>query len=281
MKIIKEFVSQIDKTLKYQFQTADGRILESCVLFFEERESAFIICISTQLGCECLCSFCATGHKNFIRNLTSQEIQEQVSLIINYRKEFQNQKFEITFMGTGEPLRNKENMLDSARCFSKTYQTLLTRINISSLFDSLNLTLAELQTIEKPVHFQYSLHFCDNALRNVYFRKNLAPLEHVLLFLDSIADYYKRPYCINYILFNQINDSTEDAQRLIRLTENHNAYLKISEYSPIPMGSLLPSQNQEQFVAKINSSNIPWKMFSSHGTDIHAACGHLLTDVAF
>lgn len=280
MKIIKEFKSRIDNTLKYQFETMDERIIEACVVFFKEKEATINICISTQLGCECSCMFCATGHKRFIRNLTSLEIQEQVNLILDYKEEFKNQKFEITYMGTGEPLKNKENMLSSARYFATTYAT-LTRINISSIFESLNLTINELRDIPKPIHFQYSLHFCDDETRYIYFRKNLAPICQALAFLDNIADYYGKPYCINYILFENINDDLQSAQNLIQLVQTHNAYLKISEFSPISMCTLRPSSNNIQFIRELNKSDIPWKLFTSHGSDIHAACGHLLTNVEF
>lgn len=280
MKVIQIFESQIDQTLKYRFNTEDDGIIEACVVFFEKKEATINICISTQLGCECLCTFCTTGNKRFIRNLSSLEIQEQVKLILDDRKDFRNQKFEITFMGTGEPLKNKENVLDSARCFAVNYKSLV-RINISTIFDSLNLSLNELNSIGKPIHFQYSLHFCDDETRSIYFRKKMAPINEVLRFLDNIADYYGKLYCVNYILFDSINDDLSDAHKLVSLIKGHKAYLKISEFCPILTSDLQPSKKRDRFVAEISKSDIPWKVFSSHGTDIHAACGHLLTDIIF
>lgn len=280
MKIVRVFKSKLDQTLKYRFKTVDGGIIEACVVFFEKKEATINICISTQLGCECLCSFCITGNKSFIRNLSSLEIQEQVSLILDDRKDFRSQKFEITFMGTGEPLKNKENVLDSARSFAANYKSLV-RINMSTIFDSLNLSLNELSKIGKPIHFQYSLHFCDDATRSIYFRKKLAPIEDVLNLLDDIANYYGKIYCVNYILFENINDDLSDAQKLVSLIGKHKAYIKISEFCPISTCDLQPSKKRDRFVTEISKSDISWKLFSSQGADIHAACGHLLTDIEF
>lgn len=280
MEIIDRFKSRLDKTIKYRFLTWDNKMIEACAVFFKGKEAPINICVSTQLGCECNCSFCVTGWKRFIRDLTSEEIIEQVALITKDLQMSEKDEFEITYMGTGEPLKNIEVVLASAFYFIKIYKNLF-RLNISTILPELSLTITELQCTEIKIHFQYSLHFIDDISRWRYFRKKLVPIHEALGFFDEVADLYKEPYCVNYILFQGINDDRESARRLVSLLEGHSAYLKVSQYSPIDISDLRPSQNYVSFVEEIDKTNIKWKSFSSQGIDIHAACGHLLSDIEF
>ena len=280
MIIRKFYESSFDGTLKYQILTYDNYIIEACVVFFWEKKSPINICISSQVGCECTCSFCVTGNKKFIRNLLSQEIVNQITLIFNDKPDLLKYDFEITYMGTGEPLQNWVNVLSSARFLSEKYQG-LKQINISSIFPRLDLPLKEIFNIRVPIRFQFSLHFISDELRLKYFRRKLPSIELVLELLNSIYKGSNNLYCINYILFDKINDQYDDAKALARMVQKLPAYLKISQYCPIECCELMPSQNYTQFVSILSSENIKWKSFKSKGIDIQAACGHLLSDIQF
>lgn len=272
--------SPIDGTLKYQISTFDGYTIEACVVFFWEKVAQVNICISSQVGCECACSFCVTGYKRFIRNLSSEEIAEQLTLIFDNSPDLLTHNFEVTYMGTGEPLQNWDNVLSSASYFSNRYDQLY-RINISSVFPKVDLPLEDILSISHPVHFQFSLHFVTDELRKKYFRRELAPIASVFAKLNQLHDITKTPYCINYILFDSINDRPQDAEALIKTIQALPAYLKISKYCPIDFSTLKVSQNFESFTSILNSAGIKWKSFESKGIDIHAACGHLLSDIQF
>lgn len=272
--------SPVDGTLKYQLYTSDRYIIEACVVFFWEKESPVNICISSQIGCEYVCSFCVTGYKRFIRNLSSKEILEQVAIIFSSNPDLLKYNFEITYMGTGEPLQNWDNVLLSAAYFSSKYSQLC-RINISSIFPKINLPLENILSLKTPVHFQYSLHFVTDQLRQKYFRRELAPITSVFEKLNQLYSISMNPYCINYILFDSINDQPQDAQELSKLIQHLPAYIKISKYCPISYSSLKASENYETFTSILNSAGVSWKSFESKGVDIHAACGHLLSDIQF
>lgn len=278
MKILSSFRSSFDDTIKYQLQTTDNYTIEACVIFFWDKTAPVNICISSQVGCECKCSFCITGYKKFIRNLSSEEIVDQVNLIFNHAPELRSHCFEITYMGTGEPLLNMSAMFVSAKFIADQYP-LLSRINISSIFPHSDVPIEELMNLSCPVHFQYSLHFLSDDLRTQYFRRKLAPIKDTLYLLSKISKATNKKFCINYILFEGINDSIDDAQGLVKLVAPLPAYVKISKYCPIPNSKLLPSQNFYAFTEVLTLSTIEWKQFESKGTDIHAACGHLLSDV--
>lgn len=272
--------SPIDGTLKFQISTFDNYVIEACVVFFWEKTAQVNICISSQVGCECTCSFCVTGHKRFIRNLSSAEITEQLALIFDNNPDLLKHNFEITYMGTGEPLQNWDNVLSSAVYFSNKYNKLY-RINISSIFPKVDLPLEDIFSITTPVHFQFSLHFVTDELRKKYFRRELAPIASVFDKLNQLHSATKNPYCINYILFDSINDRPQDAEALIKMIQPLPAYLKISKYCPITFSALKASTNFESFTSILNSVGIKWKSFESKGIDIHAACGHLLSDIQF
>ncbi len=272
--------SAIDGTLKYQILTVDGHLIEACVVFFWEKSAPVNICISSQIGCECTCSFCVTGYKRFVRNLSSEEIVDQLDVIFNNNPDLLNSNFEITYMGTGEPLQNWDNVISSAISFSEKYNQ-LHRINISSIFPTIDLPLENILSIKTPVHFQYSLHFVTDEQRKIFFRRKLPSIKSVLNQLNRIYEMTNNPYCVNYILFDSINDRQEDAEALITIIKPLPAYLKISKYCPIGFSALKASANYEGFVSILNSEGVNWKSFESKGVDIHAACGHLLSDIQF
>lgn len=280
MKILNKINSKVDNTIKYQFITQDNNIIEACVIFFENEIAPINICVSSQVGCACNCSFCATGSKRFIRNLDSKEIIQQVLLIFSQISLIDKKLFEITYMGTGEPLNNFDAVLQSLRYFENTYSNLY-RINISTIVPHLNIKSEELIATKRPIHFQYSLHFTDDILRNKYFKNKLVPIKNALNFLDTISKQTKEPFCINYLLFEGINDSVMDANNLIQLSNSLSAYIKVSEYCPIDNCELKPSKNFKKFTSILDGNNIRWKPFQSKGVDIKASCGHLLSDVDF
>ncbi len=280
MQIQSYYKSSIDGTIKYQLQTNDNYLIECCVIFFFDKEVPINICVSSQVGCECLCSFCVTGYKRFIRNLSSAEIENQVSLIFEANPDLVQYDFEVTYMGTGEPLLNKDNVLMSAKKISENFVR-LKRINISSIFPEINIRSEEMALIKKPMHFQYSLHFLSDELRRKYFRKELAPINSVLATLNQLHKLTGISYCLNYILFDELNDLPQDAKQLVNLIRGFPTYVKISKYCPIEFSDLKPSSNFKQFTTILDSADIKWKAFESKGIDIQAACGHLLSDIQF
>ena len=280
MIINSSYQSPVDGTLKYQILTSDNHLIEACVIFFWEKPTPVNICISSQVGCECKCSFCVTGYKRFIRNLSTEEIREQVDAIFARNPDLLRYNFEITYMGTGEPMQNWDNVVSSAKLFSNQYLQ-LSRINISSIFPKVDSSLEKIFLIKTPIHFQFSMHFVTDELRRKYFRKELPTITSVLDALSQMYNGTGSLFCINYILFNTINDRLHDANALIQIIQSYPAYLKISKYCPIEYSELEPSNNYEYFTSVLNSAGIKWKAFESKGIDIHAACGHLLSDIHF
>lgn len=281
MKILEILKSGIDETIKYKFVTDDNYIIESCVLFFFEEKATINICVSTQVGCISNCSFCVTGKKRFVRNLKKEEIIEQVELVFQNTSSIKDKLFEITYMGTGEPLYNIDEVLESIEILKNKYQN-LHRINISTIFPYIERIFDNDAMKKSKAHFQYSLHFLADDLREKYFGTKLLPIKESLQYLNNLSEISGEKFCVNYLLFKDINDSIEDAKKLVELVSNKHAYIKISKYCPISNNKTLePSDKFEDFTKVLNNSNVIWKSFESKGVDIKASCGHLLSDVEF
>ncbi|MDR2731318.1 MAG: hypothetical protein LBB81_10540 [Treponema sp.] len=274
-----------DKTKKHRFRTSQGELFDAAVVFFNDADNAPVnICISSQIGCNSGCLFCVSGNKKFKRNLTAEEIVGQIDCIFKADSNLSESKFEITYMGSGEPLDNFDAVIASMRHIQNCQN--LSRINISTTIPSTKKDFSLLSGISKTkkIHLQYSLNFVDNASRSKYLRNPTLPsIDESLTFLHNIAHSINDNPCISYILFDGINDSIEEAKILCDYAKKTNAYLKICEYVPITNStckSLRPSQNKELFCDEISKQNVVHKEFKSKGIDIYAACGHFLSDVA-
>ena len=120
---IKIKVKQIssDGTIKYLLEFPDGECVETVLMRFDNRAN-LTACVSSQVGCAVNCSFCATGKRGFIRNLTYKEIVEQVLTI---QRDTGLKVTNVVFMGQGEPLLNLENVLKAMEIFNSTIRTYL------------------------------------------------------------------------------------------------------------------------------------------------------------
>lgn len=270
-----------EKARKIYFQSDDGYVIEACLLSFKKH--GVIICISSQIGCTQGCTFCASGLSNFVRNISFEEMQEQVALIIrNFPACFEN-GFEITYMGAGEPLANKEVLLQSMEYFRMHYSN-LKKINISTILPALPVDLAkELENYYGKIHIQFSLHFTSNRQRKQYFNCVLPDIEESLDYLDALSKRTGDRYAINYILFDRVNDTKNDAFELEKLAQNRKGYIKISEMSPIVKSQLKKSEHirVQAFLKELQERNIEYDFFESLGKDVNAGCGQFYNESVF
>ena len=127
---VKVKVKQVSKdgTIKYLIEYPDGECVETVLMRFDNRAN-LTACVSSQIGCAVNCSFCATGKRGFIRNLTYKEIIEQVLTI---QRDTGLKVTNIVFMGQGEPLLNLDNVLKAMEIFNDSFQIGARRITVST-----------------------------------------------------------------------------------------------------------------------------------------------------
>lgn len=278
---ILNVIKSNDSTKKYFFDTVDGcdNHIEACLLNLERH--GHIICISSQIGCSRKCLFCAAGHKKFLRNLYVEEIIDQVKLIVDDNYALKNENFQITYMGSGEPFENIDNVFESIDYFRTKYSN-LQKINISTIFPKSICEKSHLIKWEKYkdfLHFQFSMHFSNDYDRRKYFQSELPSILESINCLNNISYQINDTYRINYILFDGINDGIKQIYELNNImNKTNNAVLKISQMCAISDSPLKPSNKFAIFVNELKKYNYQYEIFQSDGTDINAGCGQFYND---
>lgn len=280
IEIMKIVVSN-DHTKKYYFKTESqtSSHIEACLLHLSRY--GHIICVSSQIGCPHKCKFCAAGNSTYIRNLSSFEIQEQIRLVVEDNPTLATDKFQVTYMGSGEPLINYKNVFDSLDNIRIRFPN-LEKANLSTTcpsaarqyFDTI-----DWKKYDGFLHFQYSLHFTQDVMRCRYLSPQLMKISEAIGYLNRISLLLNDTYKINYIPFDQINDSLEQVEELKSIMDTtQNAILKISTMCEINGCHLSPSRAFGQFASCAGKTIENVQVFSSDGTDISAGCGQFYNE---
>lgn len=274
LKLIKKQVSH-DGTTKFLFQTEDGALLESVMMIFDYGKS---VCVSSQVGCNMGCAFCASGLTKKKRDLTSGEMVAQVMYVQKELDQSNDRLSHIVVMGTGEPFDNYDNVMnflatvnhDRGLGIGSRHITISTCGVVPRIYDFAN------------EHTQYnlaiSLHAPNDDLRN-----KLMPINHAYS-LDELMDairYYgqenNRRLTFEYILLNGVNNKEEHAKQLAKLLKGMNAYVNLIPYNAVDEKGF-KSVNHEQamvFYDLLMKNHVRCTIRKEHGNDIDAACGQL------
>jgi 23S rRNA (adenine2503-C2)-methyltransferase len=268
-----------DGTIKYRWRTHDGRFIESVYMPSPDRKT---LCVSTQVGCAMACTFCATGTLGLKRNLTAGEIVSQVHAV--NRQVRQNERLDLlrpltnlVFMGMGEPLHNFENLkkalaiLESVEGpnFSHRHITVST-VGLVPMIErfgqetdvklaiSLNATTDEQRSRTMPVNRKWNIAALMDACRKFPLRQG-------------------RRITFEYVLLKGVNDSDEDAARLIELLRGIPAKVNLIPYNEnAGLGfHTVQDDRAEQFRQLLNDGNVAAFIRQNRGRDISAACGQL------
>ena len=273
--------TSVDKTKKYYFKTADctSTHIEACLLNL--KRYGYIICVSSQIGCTQGCKFCAAGMNNFVRNLSSEEIQGQVDSIVSDNPKLLSCGFQVTYMGAGEPLNNAENVFHSIDSLRERY-SVLSKVNISTTGPTVGRTLFKETDWDKFrgfLHFQYSLHFTRDAARAKYLWPHLLKIDEALDYFNKLSFLTNDVYKINYIPFDHLNDDEQSARELGAIMKaTKNAKLKISRMCEIVGGTLMPSRSFDVFVDAVTRYVADVEVFNSDGMDVNAGCGQFYNE---
>lgn len=278
MRIIKKLLSEDKTTTKYLQETIDNHIIETGYYNIDEH----IICISSQIGCQMNCIFCATtkpmdkyNSKRFIRNLTSEEIVKQVENILNIipKEELDLKKILFSFAGMGEPFLNYDNVVESIKILTKKFPNSRTTVSTMGINPELMKKLAR-ENISTELKLHFSLHAPDDILRKRILPYS-KPIEQSLKALKEFASIKKTTPKVNYVLIKGINDSENHATQLAKLLKPFDFILKLSNLNNF--NSLISSDRDkfDMFEDVLNSHNINNCRFFSKGTDIEAGCGQL------
>jgi 23S rRNA (adenine2503-C2)-methyltransferase len=274
LKLIRKQVSH-DGTTKFLFQLEDGALLESVMMIFDYGKS---ICVSSQVGCNMGCAFCASGLTKKKRNLTSGEMVAQVMYVQKELDKTQDRLSHIVVMGTGEPFDNYENVMNFLSCVNhdrglgigSRHITISTCGIVPRIYDFAN------------EHTQYnlavSLHAPNNELRNQLMPVNKAyPIEELMKALTYYSTENNRRLTFEYILLKGVNDKPSHAKELAKLLKGLNAYVNLIPYNSVDEKHFKSVTHDEAmiFYDMLMKNHVRCTIRKEHGNDIDAACGQL------
>lgn len=261
-----------DGTIKYLVEFPDGECVETVLMRFDNRAN-LTACVSCQVGCAVNCSFCATGKGGFKRNLTYQEILEQVLTI---QRDTGLKVTNVVFMGQGEPLLNLQNVLKALEIFNDDFQIGARRITIST--SGIIPKIYELAESELQSTLAISLHAPNHKLRAELMPiENKYPIEELKKALLNYIEKTGRRITIEYILIHGFNDTTECAKELAYFLKDLKCNINLIPYNSVIENDYKKPSNNDimKFKYLLEHSGKKVTVRLERGADIDAACGQL------
>ncbi len=266
-----------DGTIKSRFKTHDGHLCEGVLIPTEFRNTA---CVSSQIGCSLSCKFCATGYIERKRNLDFDEIYDEVVLLNEQCEQTFGKKLSnIVFMGMGEPLLNYKNVLKSIERITAADGLGMSPKRITVSTAGVAKMIRQLGDDKVRFKLALSLHAANDAKRNTIMPIN--ETNNLKALIDALNHFYKQTkneITLEYILFNNFNDSQRDADELIKIYRQVPADLvNIIEYNPIEFARFeKPTEaRMTEFMSYLEQNKVNARLRKSRGKDIDAACGQL------
>ncbi len=266
-----------DGTIKNRFKTHDGHFVEGVLIPTETR---FTACVSSQIGCSLTCKFCATGYMDRKRNLSYDEIYDQVSLLNEQcEKTYQTKLRNIVFMGMGEPLLNYKNVLKAAEMINSVDGMNMSNRRITVSTAGVAKMIKQLGDDKVKFNLALSLHATNDKKRNEIMPIN--ETNNLAVLIEALNYFYKETggeITFEYILFNDFNDGVKDAEELIKICRQVPTHMvNIIEYNPIDAAKFIKPGDEavDRFMGILSKARVNVHLRKSRGKDIDAACGQL------
>ncbi len=272
VNILERFDSGLDETKKYLMELDDGNIIETVAMFYKH---GITVCISTQVGCNMGCRFCASTIGGKTRNLTAGEILGQVATV---QRNLGTRISNIVLMGIGEPLDNFENVRnflinvndENGMCIGYRHISLST----CGLADKIRL----LSQDNIPITLSVSLHAPDNETRDKIMPVNRKyKVEELIAACREYQSITGRRISFEYILINKLNDTKEHAERLMKLTKGMLSHINLIPANFVKESGFVKStpERVNAFKKHLENGGITVTVRRELGSDISASCGQL------
>lgn len=261
-----------DGTIKYLFDVLDGNAIETVLMKYHHGNS---ICVSSQIGCKMGCKFCASTGINFVRNLTSGEIVEQ---IIRVEQDTGERISNVVLMGIGEPLDNYDNVVNAIRLINHPKGLNIGARHISISTSGLVPKIYQLAEENIQCTLSISLHATDNQKRSSMMPvNNTYPIEELLQACKDYIAKTNRRISFEYALAKDNNDNLENAKQLVKLLKGMLCHVNLIPINKIENGKFDKSSNENimKFRDYLNDHGIVATIRRELGSDIDAACGQL------
>jgi len=274
LTIEKSSVSE-DGTIKYVQKTNDNGLFESV---FMPIEKEYKFCISTQIGCSNKCMHCATGKSDYIRDLSAEEMFEQINEMVRVN-DIDDRDMHVMFMGMGEPFFNFENVIKSIDYLKQKYSMDDHDFTVSTvgIIEKIN----KLTEMNRNIKLAVSIHSGIDEKRSRLLPINkLQPLESLIESIKKYNQVTNNEVIIQYTLIDGFNDSQEDMDALYEAIKDINGELQIIPLNETPQIIYKkPSEKKITFFYNGIKDLYPTVLKRSMGDDIQAGCGQLYTEI--
>ena len=292
-----------DTTQKFLWRLRDHSLIESVLIpanpaLYGDASDRHTVCISTQVGCAYGCKFCASGLDGWKRNLTPDEIVEQVLSVerLSRQSTVQSRKSEdngahprlktsdsrlidnVVVMGMGEPLANYDHLLKALRILNAPWGVGIGARKITVSTSGLVPQIRRLAGEPEQFRLAISLHGTTDAVRDKIMPVNRKyPLKELIAACEDYQGQKGRMLTFEYILIAGVNDSLEQARLLAALAKRLFAKVNLIPYNKVEgLPWERPSEIVcESFLAVLEKQKVPATLRREKGHDIDAACGQL------
>src|SRR5687767_6146741 len=267
----------VDGTRKFVLELQDQKRIEAV---FIPDTPAMTFCISTQVGCAMACDFCLTGKMGLVRHLTAGEIAGQVR-VLAAATGLLDQPFNIVLMGMGEPLHNYDNTMKALRMLHSEHGLAVSprRVTLSTV--GIVPGLERLAREPLMPNLAISLHATSEEQRTALVPPNRKyPLADILAACRRFPLKKRSRITFEYVMLDGVNDTPEDARRLVKLLAGIKAKVNLIPLNPAPgIPYDRPSDERvDRFAQILADRHITVSVRKSRGRDIRAACGQLIVE---
>ena len=261
-----------DGTQKFLFKLADGNLIETVLMC---HDYGYSVCVTTQVGCNMGCQFCASGMKKKLRNLEAFEIVLQ---ILTVSKLADVRVSHVVVMGIGEPFDNYDNLVKFFKIINDPKGLAIGARHITVSTCGIVPKILEFSELDLQINLAISLHAPNDEIRNKIMPINKAyPLEVLIPALKTYLDRTNRRVTFEYILLSGINDREEDALELAKLAKGINCYINLIPYNETNNIDFKRSSTIQimKFYDILKKNNVNVTIRREFGSKISAACGQL------
>ena len=264
-----------DGTIKLLLELEDGSKIETALMPYRYGNA---ICVSSQVGCNMACAFCASGLLKKRRNLEVHEIVGQVLVMNELLEEKGQHVSHVVVMGTGEPFDNYDNVIDFIRIINHPKALAIGARHISVSTCGIVPGILKYAKEGLQSNLAISLHAPNDEIRN-----KIMPISKgykMEELMEAVRFYEKeagRRVTFEYIMLKGVNDSLECAEQLGKLIKGTLAYVNLIPYNPVDENSFARSEDKQvhKFFSYLMQHGVNTTVRKEFGNDIDAACGQL------
>ena len=264
-----------DGTIKLLLELEDGHKVETVLMHYFYGDS---VCVSSEVGCNMGCKFCASGLLKKVRGLDASEMMGQVLIINQLLRPLKRKVTHVVVMGTGEPFDNYDNVMSFIKAVNSQFGLDIGARHITVSTAGVVPGILKYGKEGLQINLAISLHAPLDEVRNKLMPINQAyPLDQVMASVDQYFADSNRQVTFEYIMIKDLNDTDECLKALIDLIKPRHGFVNLIPYNEVMENDFRRSSNNRvhKFHDALLKAGIKSTIRKEFGSDIDAACGQL------